>query len=595
MKPVWAIVCGTLRDEVEFSLIIDRLLTWREEGMIEGIVFSTWKDELREKQALQEKLKLNDVKLVESLPNDSRVGTLKSNSINYWRQATQLQAALDVIPRGTVVLKTRTDRALPATQRLVEILSDATPLPKVSNATENFNLKNFPIEFGHQIAVLQARSSRIMQYTDYAFLGYHDDIEKLINFDVSEFYLSRDLVANTQFFIYPFFRDFPVIKDYFHLINFRPLIDDLENYTLHKGDKFPHFFERVYATFFQILLTHFRLLSLNPEKLGPTGQPIEFADFFKTGHSGHLVHDALGVSFNSKKILEDFVNQAGVENTLSTKNVLKLFSTFVPDNLQRATPKEVDELEAFQRDEAFSAHHWLRRTRVEVKATKSKYSVPMSFTFPGVSAEEQAEIWTACSKSSNVPNFLFEYWCKHQLTPIDTPVYLLSCAKAGNQYGILTLTRLLREHKLSDEVAKEVVRINNFRASMHRLHGTINVKVSCYILSYWAYVCQEQQEVSPELSKQVHAVLKRYLPGKAEAFMLASKESTKLELFFDEQLCKADDGEHQVRYRRLVELALELTKKRKYWDILNGLFTTKEPRNKANYEFAIRNSLLGVD
>jgi len=589
---VWATVCGTVRDEVEFRIIIDELLKWRNRNLIQGIVFSTWQGELGRYPELHALLQQNQVDIIESTPNDERVRDIQSNSVNYWRQATQLQAALDVIPTDAVVLKTRTDRALPSTRRLVTYLDEHADLPRVSDACANYGFTTLPQEFKHKIVVLKGRTGRIMQFTDYAFLGYSADLRKIINFDVSELYLSRDLVANTQFFAYPFLRDYPIIKDYFHLINFRPLLEDLNSYTQAGGTEFPDFFKRVYAVYFAILVTHFQIISSSAMALPEPKRPIEFRDFFHSSHEGYLTHDALGVVIDSNRIIDVFMKQLAPAEQ-SSMDILDDLHKLSPALLERASESEMADLISFSRDRQFSGHRWLRRRRVELRTSGDEPYVSMAFPFPGISEQQQRNLWRDCLVSTNVPSVLLEFWRQGNISPKDTPTYLLSSAKAGNQYSILTLTRLLRNGRLPIKTANEVSRINNFHASMHRLHDSINIKVSCYIMAAYCYQREQKLDVDAERYKQVETVLHRYMPERTEEFHLVAGSPEKLVKLFDTEIAKLTKANKSTLRRRVIELALEVTQRGQYWALLKPLLADNEQKNRQAYDYAIKNGLLG--
>ncbi|KRK94842.1 hypothetical protein FD25_GL000819 [Levilactobacillus acidifarinae DSM 19394] len=591
-KAVWAIVCGTIRDEIEFRLMMDQLLQWRDNQIIQGIVLSTWTDELKPFKSLEELLRENQVSIVYSQPIDQRVQNIQTNSINYWRQATQLQAALNVTPTDTIILKTRTDRALPSTKQLVNYWQRHHSLPDVRESCQQYGYTDLPVEFKHQIIVLKGRTGRIMQFTDYAFLGEHADIRKLINFDVSELYFTRDLVANTQFFIYPFLRDYPIIKAYFQLINFRPLLEDLKQYTISGGKDFPVFFQRVYAVYFAILATHFQIIGMN-ERSERFNDCIEFSDFFHSSHDGRLKHDALGVVIESSAVIEYFLRQPVNRLDLVSQHVRQFLQPLMVTSLERANKTEMEELVRYSHNPDFSKNKWLRSYQTVLISSEQKQQKSMQPVFPGISKAKQSALWSRCLQTDNVSRLLLDFWLEANVEPKDTAAYLLSSAKAGNQYSILTLTRLLRRGNLPTPTVLEIERINDFNAKMHRLHHTINVKVSCYILSRYFYRQSNGFKISRELSQQVDAVLDRYLPQKKQEFYICSESLNLLENYFDEEIQRLQGLNRYVRRRRVIELALETTQLNRYWQQLQPLLRENERVNLKVYNYAIQHDLLG--
>ena len=45
-KDLWAVVCGNIRDELDFKLTISKLIQLRAENKIQHILLSTWRGEI---------------------------------------------------------------------------------------------------------------------------------------------------------------------------------------------------------------------------------------------------------------------------------------------------------------------------------------------------------------------------------------------------------------------------------------------------------------------------------------------------------------------------------------------------------------------
>lgn len=606
MRSVWAMVCGTIRDQVDFSLMMDYLLRCRERGGIQGIVVSTWEHEFDQLGDLQAKLVKNDVAIVMSPTNDKMVANMHANSVNYWRQAKQMQAALDLIPTDAIVIKTRTDRALPATKRLVKMLDEADPLPLVAEVVTAKKLPAIPQVFTHQIAIFKARTGRILQFTDFAFMGYSPDIRKLINFDIADLTFTRGIVANIQFFIYPFIRDYPIIRDYYRVINFYPLLKDLATYTENGGTAFPKFFTRFYAVYFAVLASHFRIGSLrNADQLGKITPPIEFADLFHSGQGKHLVHDALGVTFNSQAIVDQFMQQpiAPVEQPsatqhwwqkkkasepvppvvqqAATKQVLTTLRHLSSVMLDRVTNEELSELKQFADDRAFSPHHWLRVQRPILAEQAVTYATSLRYALPGISEAEQADLWHQCEESTSANQVLYDYWMAHDIRPKDAPAYLMSTARTDNRFSILTVTRLLRQGLVDENTKAEILRINNFFGSFHVRHGRMNAEIACYTLARYLYLSEHELPIPAMAEEQTGYAFKRFLPGEFDTFKsLLKQPQEKMITFFDKAIASRKGHPRQ----RVIEMALEVTHEEKYWQLLEPLFNGRF----AGYEYAYR-------
>ncbi|TGD18166.1 hypothetical protein [Levilactobacillus suantsaiihabitans] len=606
MRTVWAMVCGTIRDQVDFSLIMDYLLRCREKGIIQGIVVSTWVHEFDGLGDLQMHLALNNVDVIQSPTNEGLVGNMQANSVNYWRQAKQMQAALDRIPPEAIVLKTRTDRALPATKKLIAMLAEPDPLPLVSDRAQATGITQLPRVFDHQIAIFKARTGRILQFTDFAFMGYSRDVRKLVNFDISDFTFTRGLVANIQFFIYPFIRDYPVIRDYYRVIDFYPLLADLKTYTTNGGTVFPKFFERVYAAYFGLLALHFRIGSLpDPTKLGPVTLPIEFADLFHSGQGKHLVHDALGVTLNSQEILTAFMSQTVTPTPVNrhwwqrksaqptpqpavqdaaTKHVLAAMAALSPATLDRITDAELTELKTFAANRKFSPHAWLRIQQGDLQPQSPTYAQSLRYQLPGISAADQDALWQQLAESTSANRVLYRYWRDHNIAPENAAAYLMSSARTDNRFSILTVTRLLRQGFLDGPTTAEVLRINDFFASFHVRHGRMNAEIAAYCLARYLYLVEHHQQIPATATAQVKFVFKRFLPGKFAAFQAIVTDSAALIEFFDQAIAERQGTKQTSARQRVIEMALEVTHDAKYWLQLEPLFNGRY----RNYEYAYR-------
>lgn len=63
---LWAVICGNIRDELDFKLTLTRMVELRLEGKIQHIVLSTWKGEIDKYAGLREQLAYLQVYLIEN-------------------------------------------------------------------------------------------------------------------------------------------------------------------------------------------------------------------------------------------------------------------------------------------------------------------------------------------------------------------------------------------------------------------------------------------------------------------------------------------------------------------------------------------------
>ncbi|KRK94840.1 hypothetical protein FD25_GL000817 [Levilactobacillus acidifarinae DSM 19394] len=594
---------------------MDYLLQCRRKGIIQGIVLSTWSGEVEKIANLGQQLVANNVATVTSNFEEINREKTFSGSDNYWRQAKQLQAALDLIPEDAIILKTRTDRAMPTTRRLIQMMDEPEPLPYVTKVQEERNLTNLPREFEHQIIIFKARTGRLLQFTDFSFMGYQQDVAKLINFDVSSLYFKRGMVANIQFFIYPFIRDYPVLRDYYRAINFQFLLGDLEAYTRQGGTQFPQFFQRLYAAYFGLLASHFRIGSLPSQKrLGELTGPIEFSDLFHSGQGRHLVHDELGVTLNSQAVLDLFMTQplpddsapkqrwwhkkttAPVQPAVTetaTKRILRLLRHPNEQLTGKMTATEYRELQTFAANRDFSPHPWLRQLTPELKDQPAAYVESVAYRLPGLTTEQEQALWRKCEQSGNASRVLLDFWFTHELAPQDSAPYLMSSARTDNRFSVLLVARLLRMRGLSAADQTEALRITNFFGSFHVRHHQMNAEIAGYILARYLYFIEQGQPVEKSTVVQAKYVFERFFPTGFDAFeQLVGQRPEELATLFDTEIDRLRVAKKGGARQRVVEMALEVTHDPKYWTQLEKRFNGKYPRYERAYRYSVAQGLL---
>ncbi|MDR2420210.1 MAG: hypothetical protein LBD40_02785 [Puniceicoccales bacterium] len=104
MRTNWAVMCGSLRSIIEFKLSLARLCDMRGRGMLEGIVFSTWKGEVDAFPGLRKTLTGLDICVVESVcPTKEQVGQRETYSIVV--QKEQLFRGCLCVPEDVFILK----------------------------------------------------------------------------------------------------------------------------------------------------------------------------------------------------------------------------------------------------------------------------------------------------------------------------------------------------------------------------------------------------------------------------------------------------------------------------------------------------------
>ena len=234
MSRLWAVICGNIRDELDFRLTLQKILQLREDRKIDQIMLSTWKGELDKIPGMKEALVELNVYVIENKPLSDAMQGAPTISVNYWRQSVQLKSALDAIPKEDFILRIRTDRSLNYINQMEEL-----------GVFENYKIKTlelgkFPKIFNYKVTVFGPKVVRILHMIDFALLGQNRDLRKLINFEVAELLYNKQIVANAQWYQNPFILEFPILKSYQEMNVFTHKIKVQREYV--EKIKMMHFF-----------------------------------------------------------------------------------------------------------------------------------------------------------------------------------------------------------------------------------------------------------------------------------------------------------------------------------------------------------------
>lgn len=489
IRTIWAVVCGAIRDELEVRLVLDELLRMRSEGTIQGIVISTWRGDFDKYPKLHQEIVENDIHILEQAPLNDRIDIGRTNSVNYLRQAVQMQKALDCLPEGCFVVKARTDRSL---NHLKQIESYLKKHPqKISNRKDLKKYKGIlPSIFEYPLTIFNAKVHRILHFSDFVFYGYIDDVRKLMNFDIAELYLDRDLVANTQWFVYPFLENIPVIRDYFRLINFRPLIQDMREVLEEDSNPevIPHFFYRVYACYLMILDNYFELVDFTGEISEET--EYHFFDLFIDAKDKGISFTMLGSALLGDNVIDAFLNRECVGNTVSDRQFKKVIDDL--QITQKATAKEYEEMFKFREHGWFKRKGWLRtpnfRPVVEKQISKEKRTL-LDFHFKGLSEKESRILMEELKFAGSTDRYLYHYWLDHEKLSSDSAEQMiLPFARTQNQDGVMLMSRLLRLEKLSSkECVNNVKRLITVTSNVQLKRQTANIKTYQMLLNMYLF------------------------------------------------------------------------------------------------------------
>lgn len=254
-KPVWAIVCGAIRQDFELYSTLAMLCDYRSKGMLDGIVISTWKGEPDNLPGLREKLKTLDISIVELNTLDEDIS--KYASLNFSRQAYQLKAGLDYIPNDVFVLKCRTDLSQKLFTKMEDLLRG-----EVDMTIGNHGSWQAPLNY--RIAVMCLTIAQLFWFVDQIFIGYKADLYKMIRFDATVQY-QRAAGPDMAFFFNIFADEYPIIREIILLTNKGTLffnaniiVNRLQEYYADREQEkedfqLPGAFNKLYALYFVIL------------------------------------------------------------------------------------------------------------------------------------------------------------------------------------------------------------------------------------------------------------------------------------------------------------------------------------------------------
>jgi hypothetical protein len=198
----WAVVCGQVRDPRETLAILARTLAWRDAGLLEGVVLSTWFEEVDKAPGLAASLADAGVTVVESPP--PRVPSMG----NIFHQMKTLAMGLAACPPDAWVLKLRTDKVDPRApwETLLDGSRDHAADPAV----------RLPTPLAHKVWVSYCQTAVPLFFGDVVFFGHAADLGRLVHFDA--LYDARlqgpGISAEMRFFSHPFLATCPILAEY---------------------------------------------------------------------------------------------------------------------------------------------------------------------------------------------------------------------------------------------------------------------------------------------------------------------------------------------------------------------------------------------
>jgi hypothetical protein len=198
----WVVICGLVRDRQLFNTKLEQLYQWRKEGLISGIVYSTWIGEIDNYEGLRQYLKDSQVVTVETKEPDL---ILRGHILH---QMKVLYYGLQACPEDVYILKMRPD--------LGNLGNDIYDILSVNNLDLEVDVSGgWPQIFDQRVVILGGSITCPLFIIDTLFYGYKSDIDKLIHFDLQYDVLYPSVGAQERFFIHPFIKEFKILNSYF--------------------------------------------------------------------------------------------------------------------------------------------------------------------------------------------------------------------------------------------------------------------------------------------------------------------------------------------------------------------------------------------
>ncbi|NKX74006.1 hypothetical protein HGG73_07495 [Rhodobacteraceae bacterium R_SAG3] len=324
IEPVDVVVTGVIRDASEFQETFDALYERRRAGQVGRIIYSTWKIVAKNRSDLLSQCQKEGVEVVVATePTQTMAG-------NTWMQHKGLLAGLERLgDLSRPVLKTRTDKALTSTLRLLDeyVNRGLEPCPG-------------PL-FERKLLCARASVTMPFYFVDFAFIGMGRDMRKLVNFDGYYDVIATpfSITAETRMFSWPFVQYYAFVDEYFRCIQSR----NMSNHIVAMDPmELPDYVLAFFAKKFQVIRDHFQL----PEHPGPKPQDYPFlgaiwedapkglshkSDLFKCAHmsihSNALLNRLADLDFEQDALLERVTGLlADIEDLPPSEGLIHRFS-----------------------------------------------------------------------------------------------------------------------------------------------------------------------------------------------------------------------------------------------------------------------------
>lgn len=192
---------GLPRMPARFRRSVSEMVELADQGLVDRIIFVTWKGQLENKSDLRGFLVESGVELVEV--EESPIG----GHGNIWHQMKALDIGLQEIPSGHNVLKTRSDVYIEQ-EFLRRMFSGEIDELQAPSGSDVFSKRLWAPFFA---------IDKPFFICDFCFYGPHQDIVKLYNYDAryEVLYGLGTRLPEKRRFIHPYIDEFPFLKTYY--------------------------------------------------------------------------------------------------------------------------------------------------------------------------------------------------------------------------------------------------------------------------------------------------------------------------------------------------------------------------------------------
>lgn len=199
MTERWVLFTGLVRVPDEFQAKLNTVSRWMEEGLVQGLVFSTWIGEVEQYPELRARLLEMGATIVESVP--PRIRTVG----HALHQMQALQLGLRAIPPRAFVMKTRSDMNMLVAQQEELLRRGPQPLSLPPR---------WPAVFGHRVAVADSFIFSPFYTNDIQFFGMREDLLKIPAFDMALGLYSSCIGTEQWLHAMPFLNSFPLLRQF---------------------------------------------------------------------------------------------------------------------------------------------------------------------------------------------------------------------------------------------------------------------------------------------------------------------------------------------------------------------------------------------